>query len=112
MNWVVGIAQGFLIVTFMMAGGMKLVKNDKAKAEHFGLSTGFMSFIGVCEVLGALGLLAGFWIPGLAALAAAGLFVVMVGAVMMNLRTRADLSHTLASVLVLILSALVLAVRF
>jgi DoxX-like family len=78
------IAQGILAALFLFAGGMKLVVPAAALAAQSHLPGAFMKFIGVCETLGALGLI----LPGLlhirerlTPLAAAGLVIIMVGAV-------------------------------
>jgi DoxX-like protein len=78
------IAQGILAALFLFAGGMKLVMPAAALAAQSHLPGAFMKFIGVAETLGALGLI----LPGifhirerLTSLAAAGLVIIMVGAV-------------------------------
>ena len=78
------IAQGILAALFLFAGGMKLVLPAAALAAQSHLPGGFMKFIGLAETLGALGLV----LPGLfhirerlTSLAAAGLVIIMVGAV-------------------------------
>ena len=74
--WVVSV---LLAALFLFAGVPKLVSPDKVKPMfvQFGYAPWFSTFIGVCEVCGAIGLL----IRPLAALAAAGLSVIMIGAV-------------------------------
>jgi putative oxidoreductase len=64
---------------FLFAGGAKLLTPAQTRAAFatFGYPAWFATFIGVCELLGGLGLL----IPRLAALAAACLSIIMVGAV-------------------------------
>jgi putative oxidoreductase len=71
-----------LAALFLFAGSFKLLHADQAGAAfiQFGLPAWFSMFIGVCEVLGAIGLI----IPRLAALAAAGLSIIMVGAVVLT----------------------------
>ncbi|HKN64806.1 MAG TPA: DoxX family protein [Gemmatimonadaceae bacterium] len=78
------IAQGVLAALFLFAGGMKLVMPAAALAAQSHLPGAFMKFIGVAETLGALGLI----LPGifhirerLTSLAAAGLVIIMAGAV-------------------------------
>ena len=71
--WVVSI---LLACLFLFAGLPKLLTPAKMLAEWV-YAPWFLTFIGVCETLGAIGLL----IPRLAALAAAGLSVIMIGAV-------------------------------
>ena len=77
------IAQGLLAVVFLFTGGSKLATPLHVLAEQSHLSGAFMKFIGVCEVLGALGLV----LPGvthirprLTPLAAALLVIIMIGA--------------------------------
>ena len=86
--WVV---QSVLAALFLFAGGMKLVAPAADLARMSALSPAFLKFIGACEVLGALGLV----LPGifrvrrtLTPLAAAGLVVIMVGAVVVTAVTQ------------------------
>ena len=75
--------QGLLAVLFLFAGSMKLITPLAALEQQAHMSGIFLRFIGVCEVLGALGLvlpgLTGIR-PSLTSLAATGLAVIMVGA--------------------------------
>ena len=78
------IAQGLLAALFLFAGGMKLVLPTDTLAAQSHLPGAFMKFIGLAEALGALGLV----LPGifhirerLTPLAAAGLVIIMIGAV-------------------------------
>lgn len=80
--------QGLLAALFLFAGGMKLAMPAALLAQQAHLPGGFMKFIGVCEVLGALGLV----LPGLTKirqeltpLAALGLLIIMVGATTVTL---------------------------
>ncbi|HVG92462.1 MAG TPA: DoxX family protein [Alphaproteobacteria bacterium] len=70
------IISGLLTALFLFAGLPKLLTPGKMLAE-WPYAPWFLTFIGACETLGAIGLL----IPRLAALAAAGLSVIMIGAV-------------------------------
>lgn len=93
MNILLWIVQVILALMFLMAGGMKLViPFDKLMAmgppNQLILPVMFLKFIGVCEVLGALGLI----LPGifkrqqyLTPLAAIGLLIIMIGAVVVTL---------------------------
>jgi uncharacterized membrane protein YphA (DoxX/SURF4 family) len=67
-----------LAAMFVFSGAFKLMKPVEAQAGfvHDGYAAWSVIFIGVCDLLGALGLL----IPRLAALAAAGLGIIMIGA--------------------------------
>jgi hypothetical protein len=78
--WVV---QGLLAALFLFAGGMKLVLPIEAMAGPVALPGLLLRFIGVAEVLGAVGLV----VPGLLRIhaeltpvAAAGLVIIMIGA--------------------------------
>jgi hypothetical protein len=80
--WFIQIVLGLL---FLFAGGLKLVVPVEALGLPFELPAVFVRFIGMCEVLGALGLI----LPGvlrirthLTPLAALGLTTIMVGATM------------------------------
>jgi len=78
--WVV---QGVLALLFLCAGGMKLVLPIEAMKGPIELPGLFLRFIGVAEVLGAIGLILPRLLgirPGLTPLAAAGLVVIMAGA--------------------------------
>ena len=85
------IVQGALAALFLFAGGFKLAMPLSDFARVSPLPAGFLKFIGACEVLGALGLvLPGLFRVrlGLTALAAAGLALIMVGAVVMTAITQ------------------------
>ncbi|MFY9691813.1 MAG: DoxX family protein [Candidatus Acidiferrales bacterium] len=83
LNVALWIIQGLLALLFLFAGGVKLIVPIAAMAKQTGLPGGFLRFIAVCEVLGALGLV----LPGitrirtgLTSLAASGLVIIMIGA--------------------------------
>src|SRR5262245_41903631 len=76
-------AQILLAVVFLFAGGMKLAMPAAELAKQGPFAPGFLRFIGVAEVAGALGLV----LPGalrirreLTPIAALGLVVIMIGA--------------------------------
>ncbi len=84
-NRTLWIIQGLLAAVFLFAGGVKLVMPaaDLAKLAPM-LSVGFLRFVAVCEVLGAIGLILPWLLriqPVLTPLAAAGLVIIMIGAV-------------------------------
>jgi hypothetical protein len=84
MNRALWIVQGLLALLFLWAGGIKLVLPLEALAGPVPVPGWFMRFIGVVEVLGALGLILPALLrirPGLTPLAAAGLVILMLGAV-------------------------------
>jgi uncharacterized membrane protein YphA (DoxX/SURF4 family) len=82
------IVQGLLALIFLFAGGMKLVLPMQVLTQQMPLPGPFVRFIGVAEVLGAIGLiLPGLLriLPGLTPLAAAGLVIIMTGATVITL---------------------------
>jgi uncharacterized membrane protein YphA (DoxX/SURF4 family) len=87
---VLWIVQGLLAVLFLFAGGMKLVLpvEEMTKQMPLPLPGLFLQFIGVAEVLGAVGLILPGLLrirPGLAPLAATGLVIIMIGATVVTL---------------------------
>ncbi len=78
--WVI---QGLLAALFLFAGSMKLILPIEAMAGPVELPGAFLRFIGVVEVLGAVGLVLPWLLrirPELTPLAGLGLVVIMVGA--------------------------------
>ncbi|HUQ88749.1 MAG TPA: DoxX family protein [Vicinamibacterales bacterium] len=82
------IGQGVLAGLFLFAGGFKLIAPAEMMSEGpVVLPVLFLRFIGLCEVLGAVGLI----LPGalrihreLTPLAAAGLVIIMLGATVLT----------------------------
>ena len=88
MTYALWIVQGLLALVFLFAGGMKLVLPLEAMQGPVVLPGPFLRFIGVAEVLGALGLILPGLLrlrPGLTPLAAAGLVIIMMGATVVTL---------------------------
>jgi putative oxidoreductase len=94
---------------FLAIGGMTVAgrKMFVEAFRGFGYPQWFRVVIGSLEVLGGLGLLIGIWVPWLAALASAGLALIMVGAVSSLLRTRAPLQKVALPFLVGVLVVVV-----
>ena len=92
MNIVLWIIQGLLALLFLFSGGMKLViapevLQSMGSPNQIVLPGLFLRFIGVCEVLGGLGLILPGLLrirPGLTPLAAAGLVIIMIGATVLS----------------------------
>ena len=82
------ILAGVLVVAFGLLGSAKLaaVPAMRARAEHVGYSVDAYRRIGALETLAALGILVGAAIPVIGALAAAGLVLLLGGAVIVHLR--------------------------
>jgi hypothetical protein len=86
-NTLLWIVQALLAVLFLFAGGAKLVLPMESMTGPVALPEALLRFIGVAEVVGAIGLIA----PGLfriqtrlTALAAAGLVIIMIGATVIS----------------------------
>lgn len=92
MNIVLWIIQVLLALLFLFAGGMKLVippdvLKSMGSPNQILLPGLLLRFIGVVEVLGALGLILPGLLrirPGLTPLAAAGLVIIMIGATVLT----------------------------
>src|SRR3984893_9261403 len=89
-NVVLWILQVLLAVLFMFAGVMKFVMPIEEMTKQITLPGWFLHFIGVAEILGAIGLV----LPGilrirtgLTPIAAAALVIIMIGATAVNLKT-------------------------
>lgn len=90
MNIALWIVQALLALLFLFAGGMKLVLPIEEMTKEIAMPGWFLRFIGVAEVLGAIGLVFPWLLqlrPGLTPLAAAGLVIIMAGATVTTLMT-------------------------
>ncbi len=90
MNRLLWVVQVLLALVFLFAGGAKLVMSDAELTAGGPLPAAFLRFIGAMEILGGLGLV----VPGmlrirtaLTPLAAAGLLIIMIGAVVVTIQT-------------------------
>jgi hypothetical protein len=109
MNVALWIVQGLLAALFLFAGGAKLVLPLDQMAGPVALPGWFLRFIGVAEVLGALGLVLPGLLrirPGLTALAAAGLVIIMMGATIV-MWVGGVVAVALMNVVVMLLAAFV-----
>jgi uncharacterized membrane protein YphA (DoxX/SURF4 family) len=89
-NIALWIAQVLLALVFLFAGGMKLVLPIEEMTKDIAMPGLFLRFIGVCEVLGGIGVVLPWLLrirPGLTPLAAAGLVIIMIGAVATTVMT-------------------------
>jgi uncharacterized membrane protein YphA (DoxX/SURF4 family) len=92
MNIALWIVQVLLALLFLFAGGTKLVLpiellTGMGSPNQVHLPGLFIRFIGVCEVLGALGLILPGLLrirPDLTPLAACGLLIIMIGATVLS----------------------------
>ncbi|HEV2054360.1 MAG TPA: DoxX family protein [Methylomirabilota bacterium] len=109
MNLALWIVQGLLALLFLFTGGMKLVMPLEELTKQMPLPGPFVRFIGVAEVLGAIGLILPGLLrirPGLTALAAAGLVIIMTGATGITL-AGGDVAMALIPLVMGLLSAFV-----
>lgn len=88
-NTLTWVLQGLVSLLFLFAGASKFFVPAEEMAKSSPLPISFIYFIGVCEVLGAFGLI----LPGalkirrgLTPAAAIGLTIIMVGAVVVSFR--------------------------
>lgn len=90
MNIVLWIIQALLAALFLFSGVMKFVMSVEEMTKQIPLPGWFLHFIGIAEVLGAMGLVVP-WLtgirPGLTPLAAAGLVIIMIGATVLTMMT-------------------------
>jgi hypothetical protein len=88
MNYALWIVQALLAAIFLFSGGMKLILPLEELTGQMPLPGLFVRFIGVAEVLGAIGLILPWLLrirPGLTPLAAVGLVIIMIGATVLTL---------------------------
>lgn len=102
--------QGLLAALFLFAGAMKLMMPIETLVAQSFLPGWFLQFIGVAEVLGALGLI----LPGLAhiqtrltPLAAAGLVIIMFGATALVIADSGHVAPAMMPFVVGVLAAFV-----
>jgi hypothetical protein len=108
MNAVLWIVQALLAALFLWAGGLKLVLPLDKMTGPIAMPGPFLRFIGIAEVLGAIGLILPGVLrirPGLTPLAASGLVVIMIGATIIGV--KAGVVMTLLPLVTGILAAFV-----
>jgi hypothetical protein len=94
-NILLWVVQGVLAALFLFAGGMKLVMPIAMLTKQIAFPGLFVRFIGVAETLGALALILPWALRirrELTPLAAAGLVVIMIGAVIVTIYTNGFLA--------------------
>jgi len=109
MSYALWAVQGLLALLFLWAGGIKLILPLEQLTGPIPLPGWLVRFIGVAEVLGALGLILPGLLgirPGLTPLAAVGLVVIMIGATAITL-AGGDVGAALISLVVGLLAAVV-----
>lgn len=109
MNVALWIIQALLAALFIFGGGMKLVLPLDKLTGPVPMPGMFLRFIGVCELLGGLGLILPSLLrirPGLTPLAAVGLVIIMIGATWITLSTG-DIASAIVPLVTGILAAFV-----
>src|SRR5664279_1524469 len=98
MNRVLWVVQILLALLFLFAGGSKLFMSAAQLTGQTSIPAWFLRLIGVLEILGGLGLV----LPGmlrihtaLTSLAAAGLSIIVIGAVVVTIQTTGAATATL-----------------
>ena len=91
MNVALWIIQVLLALLFLFAGAMKFIMpvEEMTKQMPVAVSGLFLHFIGVCEILGGLGLILPMLLrvkPWLTAIAAIGLAIIILGAIAFTLK--------------------------
>ena len=109
MNVTILIIQTILAIVFLLAGSMKLIQPKEKLAESMQWVEGFsqtqIRLIGVLEILGAVSLVLPALtsiLPWLTPLAAVGLALLMVGAILTHLR-RAEYPNFIGNIVLLAL---------
>jgi uncharacterized membrane protein YphA (DoxX/SURF4 family) len=85
---VLWILQGLLAALFLFSGAMKFVMPVAQMTKGTSLTGGFIHFIGICEILGGIGLVVPALLrilPVLTPIAACGLVIIMAGATYLSL---------------------------
>ena len=109
-NRTLWIIQGLLAVVFLFAGGSKFVMSVEQMnaGGSVQLPGWFLHFIGVCEILGAIGLI----VPGLTGIqprltpiGATGLVIIMIGAVTVTLMGGMGVAAAIVPAVVGVLAA-------
>jgi hypothetical protein len=88
-------------------GGDGEAKTLKEEFEYYGLPVWFMYLVGALKVASAVGLLVGIWMPSLIPVAAGGLIVLMIGAVIMHIKVNDKVTTYLPALLMLTLSTVI-----
>ena len=81
--------------------------NLREEFAVYGLPAWSVGVVGFLKVLFAAGLIAGIWIPELSRFAAAGIAVLMLGAVSMHVKVKDPLKKSLPAFTLLVLSSIV-----
>jgi uncharacterized membrane protein YphA (DoxX/SURF4 family) len=123
MNTLIWVLQGIVAAMFLMAGMMKATQSkDELRIKGKGrmdwaedLSAGNIKLIGILEVFAAVGLILPQWtgiLPWLTPLAAAGLALTMIVAVILHIRRGDGVKSVLDNIMLLLIAAFIAYGRF
>lgn len=107
------IVSALLALAFLGAGSGKVAMNKAAQeqAAHAGFSQAAYRRIGALELVGAVGAVVGLWFAPLGVAAAAGLALLMVGAVVVHVRIKDEPKLALPAAAFGLLSVAVVVLR-
>ena len=91
---------GYVIVGYMKFGGREPVESFK----HYGYSNGFRILVGILEMLGGIWMIIGIWSQWVAILAGLWITVIMVGAIITQIRAKSEVKEIMLPVPFLILA--------
>jgi hypothetical protein len=104
MNWLYQACKVLSIVLFLYYGLAVIVSDAMVtEFERFGLLQ-YRRLTGVLELLGALGLILGYFVPHLTVAAAGGLALLMAAGVVVRLRCRDSVVDALPATVMLLLN--------
>lgn len=108
------ILQSLLALVFLMTGFMK-ISGNKQQVEtfkHLNLPQWFRVVTGLVQLVGAAGLVMGFWIPGAVALAGLWLAITMLGGVITHFRAKDPISQAIPAFILTILATIITIFNF
>ena len=91
---------GYVVVGFMKFGGKEPVESFK----HYGYSDGFRILVGILEMLGGVWMIIGIWSQWVAILAGLWIAIIMVGAIITQIRAKSQVKEIMLPVPFLILA--------
>ena len=100
----------------LAAGGSALQKLRRdpmvmASMRAVGVPESRVPLLAVLEILGAIGLIVGIWIPWVGTAAAAGLALYFLGAVIAHIRVRSSLKESMPAGAILVIAVATLALQ-
>lgn len=102
-----------LAVGFVMAGVSKIRRAEPVTGTLVALGVGpqFQTVIGALEVAGAIGIVAGLWLQPLGVIAAVGLALLMLSAVVWHIRAKDSIRDSMGAIVLFAVSVIVLVLQ-